>query len=470
MTGLDNMIYMQATSDAPAPDGDPHLRPRHRPRPGLGQGPEQTAARPAHAARGGAERGLTVSKSTRNFLMIVCLTSRFELDQLRPQRLPRLQRRERARPRARGGEVQSFGTGYAMRIWLDTDKLTKYGMTISDVVAGVRAYNAEVSAGSSAAPRRAGPAAERLDPGAIAAHDSRGVRRGPAAHQPDGSCVRVFDVGRVELARSSTTSPQLPGPAGDRGWPSARPRAPTLSRARRRQAKMQELSRYFPEGCRSSTLRHHTLRARRHLGSGQDPARGDPPRLPGMYLFLGNLRATLVPTIAVPWCCSAPSGCSAVRILDQHADHVRDVLSIGLLVDDAIVVVENVERLMSEEDCRAEATAKSMDEIQSALVGIGLVLAAVFGPMAFFPGSTGIIYRQFAITVIASMVLSVFVALILSPVLCASLLKPVPRATRRPRPGRGPCGPSAVVRPALLPAARRLRAGGRHVLAAACAT
>ena len=146
-----------------------------------------------------------------------------------------------------------------------------------------------------------------------------------------------------------------------------------------------------------------------------------------MYLFLGNFRATLIPTIAVPVVILGTFGVLgafgySINMLTMFAM----VLAIGLLVDDAIVVVENVERIMSEEGLSPlEATRKSMDQITSALVGIGLVLSAVFGPMIFFPGSTGVIYRQFSVTVIASMLLSVVVALILTPVLCASLLKPV---------------------------------------------
>jgi HAE1 family hydrophobic/amphiphilic exporter-1 len=145
-----------------------------------------------------------------------------------------------------------------------------------------------------------------------------------------------------------------------------------------------------------------------------------------MWLFMGNIRATLIPTIAVPvvllgtFAVLGAFGYS-INMLTMFAM----VLAIGLLVDDAIVVVENVERVMTEEGLSPrEATAKSMDQITSALVGIALVLSAVFGPMAFFSGSTGVIYRQFSITIIASMLLSVVVALILTPVLCATLLKP----------------------------------------------
>ena len=146
-----------------------------------------------------------------------------------------------------------------------------------------------------------------------------------------------------------------------------------------------------------------------------------------MWLFLGNIRATLIPTIAVP---VVILGTFAILGLFGYSINMLTmfamVLAIGLLVDDAIVVVENVERIMAEEGLPPrEATAKSMEQITSALIGIGLVLAAVFGPMAFFPGSTGVIYRQFSITIISAMLLSVVVALILTPVLCAALLKPV---------------------------------------------
>ena len=146
-----------------------------------------------------------------------------------------------------------------------------------------------------------------------------------------------------------------------------------------------------------------------------------------MWLFMGNIRATLIPTIAVP---VVLLGTFAVLSFFGFSINMLTmfamVLSIGLLVDDAIVVVENVERIMSEEGLSPkEATRKSMEQITSALIGIGLVLSAVFGPMAFFGGSTGVIYRQFSVTIIASMLLSVVVALILTPVLCASLLKPV---------------------------------------------
>ena len=183
-----------------------------------------------------------------------------------------------------------------------------------------------------------------------------------------------------------------------------------------------------------------------------------------MWLFMGNIRATLIPTIAVP---VVLLGTFAVLGLFGFSINMLTmfamVLAIGLLVDDAIVVVENVERIMAEEGLSPrEATAKSMDQITSALIGIGLVLSAVFGPMAFFPGSTGVIYRQFSVTIIASMMLSVVVALILTPVLCASLLQPVAKGHE---PAENAFFSSAsvlpLVRPRLLLDPRPLRRLGR---------
>ena len=184
-----------------------------------------------------------------------------------------------------------------------------------------------------------------------------------------------------------------------------------------------------------------------------------------MYLFLGNIRATLIPTLAVPvvilgtFAMLGMFGFS-INMLTMFAM----VLAIGLLVDDAIVVVENVERVMAEEGLPPkEATRKSMGEITSALVGIGLVLSAVFGPMAFFGGSTGVIYRQFSVTVIAAMLLSVLVALILTPVLCASLLKPVAKGHGAGESGLFPVPPLfPVVRPALSLDQGQVPGGGRR--------
>ena len=250
------------------------------------------------------------------------------------------------------------------------------------------------------------------------------------------------DVGRTELGTERYGSRTLTN-----GKPSAAlavrqaPGANALATADAIKAKMEELSKYFPPGMKAIYPNDTTPFVKEAIKEVVKTLfEAVLLVFLVMYLFLGNIRATLIPTLAVP---VVILGTFAVLGLFGFSINMLTmfamVLAIGLLVDDAIVVVENVERVMSEEGLSPrEATRKSMDEITSALIGIGLVLSAVFGPMAFFSGSTGVIYRQFSVTVIAAMLLSVVVALILTPVLCASLLKPVAKgheaAERRLRP------------------------------------
>jgi HAE1 family hydrophobic/amphiphilic exporter-1 len=432
LTGLENMIYMSSTSDASgtgsitltfAPGTDSDLawaKVQNKLQLALPMLPVVVQ-----------QTGVSVSKSTRNYLLIVGLTttdSTWTNADLSDYAISNVQNVLARVPGV--GEVQAFGGGYSMRIWLDTDKLTKYGMTIDDVVAGVRAYNVEISAGQfGGAPAMPGQKlnASILVQSLLATPEEFAAV--PLRTNADGSVVRVSDVGRTELGSDlndiranfqgrPATALAIRQAAG----------ANALDVADGVKAAMKDLSKYFPAGMQVVYPFDTTPFVRVAIWE-VIKALLEAILLVFlvMFLFLGNLRATLVPTIAVPVVLLGTFGVLAwfgfsINMLTMFAM----VLSIGLLVDDAIVVVENVERLMTEEGLPPrEATAKSMDEVQSALVGIGLVLAAVFGPMAFFPGSTGVIYRQFSITVIASMLLSVLVALILSPVLCASLLKPV---------------------------------------------
>jgi HAE1 family hydrophobic/amphiphilic exporter-1 len=251
----------------------------------------------------------------------------------------------------------------------------------------------------------------------------------PIRINPDGSTVEIKDVGWTELGSdlydTLTSFNGMPA-----GMLSIRQEAEAnaLVTADAVKAKMKELSRYFPPGMKIIYPYDTTPFVRVAIKEVVKTLfEAILLVFVVMYVFMGNMRATLIPTIAVPvvllgsFAALGLFGFS-INMLTMFAM----VLAIGLLVDDAIVVVENVERIMSEEGLSPrEATRKSMDQITSALIGIGLVLAAVFGPMAFFGGSTGVIYRQFSVTIIASMLLSVVVALILTPVLCASLLKPV---------------------------------------------
>lgn len=432
MTGLDDMIYMQATSDsagsgeltltfAPGTDADlAWAKVQNKLQLAMPTLPESVQ-----------RQGVQVAKSTRNFLMIVGLTTSdpgWSQDDLSDFLITRI---ENVLARVPGvGEVQVFGTGYSMRIWLDPDKLAKYGMTTDDVVAAVRAYNVEVSAGqlggTPAVPGQRLNASILLQSLLVTPEEFAAV---PLRTDADGSIVRVSDVGRTELGTEfadlrvkhngrPATALAIRQAAG----------ANSLETADRVRAAMADLERFFPEGMEVIYPFDTTPFIRVAIGEVvKTLLEAIVLVFVIMYLFLGNLRATLVPTIAVPVVLLGTFGVLglfgfSINMLTMFAM----VLAIGLLVDDAIVVVENVERLMSEEGLPPRAaTRKSMNEIQSALVGIGLVLAAVFGPMAFFPGSTGVIYRQFSITMIASMLLSVVVALVLSPVLCASLLRPV---------------------------------------------
>ena len=328
------------------------------------------------------------------------------------------------------GEVEAFGSQYAMRIWLDPDKLTQYNMTAGDIVAGIRAYNVQVSAGQfGGSPAVPGQRlnASILVQSLLKTPEEFGAI--PLRNNPDGSIVRVRDVARTELGTEfyDTRSSYNGKPASALAI-RQEPGANALDTAAAVKAKMVEMSRYFPPGMKVIYPYDTTPFVRVAIDEVvRTLIEAIILVFLVMYLFLGNLRATLVPTIAVPVVILGTFGVLGVlgfsiNMLTMFAM----VLAIGLLVDDAIVVVENVERMMSEEGLPPlEATRKSMDQITGALVGIGFVLSAVFAPMIFFPGSTGIIYRQFSATVIASMLLSVLVALILTPVLCASFLKPV---------------------------------------------
>src|SRR5512136_725635 len=251
----------------------------------------------------------------------------------------------------------------------------------------------------------------------------------PIRINPDGSTVRIRDVGRTELGTEAYDIQAFYNGKPVSGLAIRQAAgANALDTADAVKAKMAEMSRFFPSGMKVVYPMDTTPFIKVAINEVvKTLIEAILLVFLIMWLFLGNMRATLIPTIAVPVVILGTFGMLgllgySINMLTMFAM----VLAIGLLVDDAIVVVENVERIMTEEGLPPrEATAKSMEQITSALIGIGLVLSAVFGPMAFFPGSTGVIYRQFSVTIIASMLLSVVVALILTPVLCASLLKPV---------------------------------------------
>ncbi|YCI30325.1 multidrug efflux RND transporter permease AcrD [Erwinia sp. PK3-005] len=328
------------------------------------------------------------------------------------------------------GQVDAYGTQYAMRIWLDPNKLINYALTTSDVVSAIESQNSQVAVG------QVGGTPSVDNQALNATVNSQSLLQTPEQFKAitlrtnrDGSVVTLGDVAEVALgAEKYDYLSRYNGMAASGLGVKLASGANELETDRLVRARIAELAPYFPHGLEAKVAYETTPFV---TASIRDVVK---TLLEAvllvflvMYLFMQNFRATLIPTIAVPVVLlgtfSVLYACGfSINTLTMFAM----VLAIGLLVDDAIVVVENVERLMQEEGLSPrDATRKSMGQIQGALVGITLVLSAVFVPMAFFGGTVGAIYRQFSITVVSAMVLSVLVAMILTPALCASLLKPV---------------------------------------------
>ncbi len=381
-------------------------------------------------------QGITVRKSSAGFLMVIGLIAgdsgldQFDLsDYMASNLVDEFSRIEGV------GAIQSFGSPYAMRIWLDPSKLAAFGLTPGDVVAAVSAENAQISAGAFGS--LPAPEGQMLN----ATVTAQSLLRTPEDFEQiviraetDGGLVLVRDVARVEIGadRYETIARFNRQPASGMAIQLASG-ANALDTADRVRARIEELSAFFPEGVRYVIPYDTTPFVRisiEEVVKTLFEAIGLVFLV--MLLFLQNIRATLIPTLAVPVVILGTFGVlAATGFTINTLTMLALVLAIGLLVDDAIVVVENVERIMEEEGLSPrEATYKSMGQITGALIGIAMVLSAVFVPMAFFPGSTGVIYRQFAVTIVSAMVLSVVVALTLTPALCASILRP-PKLRRR---------------------------------------
>jgi HAE1 family hydrophobic/amphiphilic exporter-1 len=432
LTGLDKLLYISSSSDSAgssrieltfAPGTDPDLawaKVQNKLQLAMPSLPETVS-----------RAGLQVGKATRNFLLVAGLISTdgsLSREDLMDYAYSNLEQVVSRLPGV--GEVEIFGSPYAMRVWLDPDKLTNYSLAVSDVITALRAYNVEVSAGQFGGwPAVPG---QRLNASIIVQHllqTPEEFAAIPVRMNEDGSVVRISDVARTELGTEFYDVNVL-----HNGQPSSglavrmMAGANALDTANRIKQTLEDLKPYFPPGMDvvyPMDTTPFTVESIKEVVRTLIEAIILVFLI--MYLFLGTVRATLVPTIAVPVVLLGTFGVLglagySINVLNMFAL----ILAIGLLVDDAIVVVENVERIMAEEGLPPrEATAKSMDQITSALIGIGLVLSAVFGPMAFFGGATGILYRQFSLTIISAMMLSVAVALILTPVLCASLLRPI---------------------------------------------
>ncbi|HTF96582.1 MAG TPA: efflux RND transporter permease subunit [Cellvibrio sp.] len=432
LTGIDNVQYMSSTSESSG-RGEVTVTFMAGTDPDIAQVQVQNKLQTAMPLlpQEVQQQGIRVTKSSAGFLMVAAFVSsdgRMDKYDIADYVAANIQDQL---SRVNGvGQIQLFGSQYAMRIWLDANKLATYKLTTVDVVSAIRAQNAQIAAGElGGTPALPGQQINASIVVQTRLNTPEQFKNILLRVNQDGSQIRVGDVARVELGGENyqfeTEYNNRPATGLAVTLASGANALDTADAVRTRIGQLQQ---FFPQGLDvvypydttpfvklSIEAVVHTLIEAIVLV------------FLVMYLFLQNFRATLIPTIAVPVVLLG-----TFAVLQSFGFSINTltmfamVLAIGLLVDDAIVVVENVERVMAEEGLSPrEATRKSMQQITGALIGIALVLAAVFVPMAFFGGSTGVIYRQFSITIVSAMVLSVIVALTLTPALCASMLKPV---------------------------------------------
>ncbi len=384
------------------------------------------------------QQGLRVAKSTRNFLLVVAFVS--TNDSMQSRDLSDFVASHIQDPISRVpgvGDYQLFGTQYAMRVWLDPAKLNNFGLTPLDVSNAIKAQNVQVASGElGGLPAVPGQQinATILGPSYLQSPEQFGQIL--LRVEPSGAQVRLRDVARITFGSENYSVDQKYN-----GHPATglaiklESGANALDTIAAIKATLADLQSTFPPGLQVAYPLDAAPFVKQSITEVvKTLAQAIFLVFLVMLLFLQNIRATLIPTIAVPvvllgTCAVLAAAGFSINSLTMFGM----VLAIGLLVDDAIVVVENVERVMEEEHLSPkEATRRSMDQITGALVGIAMVLSAVFVPMAFFSGSTGVIYRQFSITIVSSMILSVLVALIFTPALCATLLKrPEQRRSRK---------------------------------------
>ncbi|AVT47575.1 MULTISPECIES: efflux RND transporter permease subunit [Shewanella] len=432
MTGIDNLRYISSTSDSFG-NASITLTFNAEADPDIAQVQVQNKLQGAMTLlpQEVQSQGVNVNKSSSGFLMVLGFVSTdgsLDKGDIADYVGANIQDPMSRVPGV--GEIQLFGAQYAMRIWLDPLKLTQYSLTSLDVVAAIRSQNAQVSAGQlGGAPSVAGQELNATVSAQSRLQTAEEFRKIILKSDISGANVFLGDVARVELGSESYAVVSLYNGQPATGLAiKLATGANALDTASAVREKIAEMKPFFPQGLEVVYPYDTTPFVEQSIeGVVHTLLEAIVLVFVIMYLFLQNFRATLIPTIAVPvvllgtFAILSMAGFS-INTLTMFAM----VLAIGLLVDDAIVVVENVERVMSEEGLSPlEATRKSMDQITGALVGIGLTLSAVFVPMAFMSGSTGVIYRQFSITIVSAMALSVLVALILTPALCATMLKPV---------------------------------------------
>ena len=432
LTGLDGYLYMSSTSDS---SGRVSITVTFEAgtNPDMAQVQVQNKIQTALSTLPQVvqQLGVKIEKTSANFLMVVGFIStdgKLSAGDLGDFLVSSMQEPLSRVPGV--GEAQVFGASYAMRIWLNPEKLVEYALNPSDIEAAISAQNAQISTGGLAQQPTDGKQQYSVTvSSASLLQTPEEFRNIFLKVQEDGSEVRLGDVARVEIGLQSYTAlGTYEGKASSGMAINLASGANALSTAEAVMNRVEELRPTFPEGVDVVIPFDTTPFVRAALHEVvKTLVEAIVLVVIVMFLFLQNWRATLIPTIAVPvvllgtFAVLAAAGFS-INMLTMFAM----VLAIGLLVDDAIVVVENVERVMREDGSSPrDATIKSMGQIQGALIGIAMVLSAVFVPMAFFGGSTGVIYRQFSITIVSAMVLSVVVALTLTPMLCSKILKPI---------------------------------------------
>ncbi len=446
MKGLDGLIAMSSTS---ASNGSAQISLQFQ----TGTDPDIAQVQVQNKLQGAMallpqvvqQQGVNVSKSSSGFLMVAGFVSEdgsMDRNDISDYIISNVVDPISRVPGV--GSVQVFGGKYAMRIWLDPNKLNTYQLAVNEVIGAINAQNAQVALGELGGT----PAVEGQQLNATITAQGRletpeQFRDIIVRSNTDGSTLRLGDVARVEMgAESYNAISRYNGKPASGVAISLATGANALATADGVRARLAELQPFFPQGLISVTPFDTTPFVRVSIRSVISTLlEAIVLVFLVIYLFLQNFRATLIPTIAVPVVLlGTVAVLGAMGFSINMLTMFAMVLAIGLLVDDAIVVVENVERVMSEEGLPPkEATKKSMEQISGALVGIGLVLAAVFVPMGFLGGSTGVIYRQFTATIVTAMAFSVLVALILTPALCATFLKPIRKGEGHTHVG-GPIG------------------------------
>ena len=442
LNGIDNLLYMSSGSDAAGlATVTLYFLPGTNPDTAQVQVQNKVQLATPSLPLTVQQQGVVVAKATRNFMMFFTLsTTNDSLDEVALGNYIASSVLDPIRRVSGVGEANMFGSQYSMRIWINPDRLNSFNLTTADITTAIQNQNAQVPVGQiGASPSVPGQQLNVIMQGRTTLRTVAEFENILLRANPDGSRVVLKDVARVTLgAENYGTQARVNGHLSAAVAIKLSPSANALKTAAAVREKVTDLSRFFPPGVRvdypldtSTFVRISIEEVLKTLVEAIALV------FLVMYLFLQNVRATLIPTIVVPVALLGTFGAMlafgfSINVLTLFGM----VLAIGILVDDAIVVVENVERIMAEEGLSPLlATRKAMSQITGALIGISLVLTAVFIPMAFFSGSVGTIYRQFSLSLISSMSFSVFLAMSLTPALCATLLKPIPKGHKHEKGG-----------------------------------